>query len=217
MDVSIAYKPAHIIDSHTQFLHQIVSTEELRGTGDSSSKAAIEEKQKQREEVARKRWEKGNTERGNKKARNNTRVSNQLSTVMYNRTQYFSDCCCSELSQAMPEMDPTASSTVSERSHPSCCKPHLRTSSSFELPDMLKSADTVMEENRSLWTLSSVGKLAIRLARQSFFGDSILVFYCHRPALDPAKMTSSQHQCMSLAVPRTNNAVAGIRNRLRST
>ena len=66
------------------------------------------------------------------------------------------------------EMDPTASSTVSERSDLSCSKPHLRTSSSYELPDVLKSADTVMEENRSSWTLSSVGKLAIRLARQSF-------------------------------------------------
>ena len=90
-------------------------------------------------------------------------------------------------------MDPTASSTASERSDP-CSKPHLRTSSSFELPDMLKSADTVMEENRSLWTLSSVGKLAICLARQSFFGDSVLmsstVTRKDRPALDPAKMAS---------------------------
>ena len=107
-------------------------------------------------------------------------------------------------------MDPTASSTVSERSDPSCSKPLLRTSSSFELPNMLKSADTVMEENRSLWTLSSVGKVAIRLARQSFFGDSVLmsstVMGKDRPELDPAKMaslysekkSSSQHQCTSL-------------------
>ena len=91
-------------------------------------------------------------------------------------------------------MDPTASSTVSERSDPSCSKPLLRTSSSFELPNMFKSADTVMEENKSLWTLSSVGKIAIRLARQSFFGDSVLmsstVMGKDRPALDPAKMAS---------------------------
>ena len=51
-----------------------------------------------------------------------------------------------------------------------------------------------MEENRSLWTLSSVGKLAIHFARQSFFGDSVLMSSTvtgkDRPALDPAKMAS---------------------------
>ena len=91
-------------------------------------------------------------------------------------------------------MDPTASSTVSKRSDPSCSKPILRTSSSFELSNMLKSANTVMEENRSLWTLSSVEKLALRLARQSFFGDSVFMSSTvtgkDRPALDPAKMAS---------------------------
>ena len=127
-------------------------------------------------------------------------------------------------------MDPTAGSTVSERSDPSCSKPHLRTSSSF---DMLKSADTVMEENRSLWTLSSVGKLAVRLARQSFFGDSVLMSSVtgkERPALDPAKMASlygviqknvfkstSVHEFEKNVLPRINNAVAGICKRLRST
>ena len=130
-------------------------------------------------------------------------------------------------------MDPTASSTVSERSDPSCSKLHLRTSS-FELPNMLKSADTVMEENKSLWTLSSVGKLAIRLARQSFFGDSVLMSSTvtgkDRPALDPAKMASlydiiqknvfkstSVHEFEKNIIPRINSAVAGICKRLRST
>ena len=110
-------------------------------------------------------------------------------------------------------MDPTASSTVSERSDPSCSKPLLRTSSLFELPNMLKSADTVMEENRSLWTLSSVGKLAIRLARQSFF--LVTQFLClllsrertglhliqrkwHHFMILFKKKSSSQHQCTSL-------------------
>ena len=130
-------------------------------------------------------------------------------------------------------MDPTASSTVSERSDPSCSKLHLRTSS-FELPNMLKSADTVMEENKSLWTLSGVGKLAIRLARQSFFGDSVLMSSTvtgkDRPALDPAKMASlydiiqknvfkstSVHEFEKNIIPRINSAVAGICKRLRST
>ena len=131
-------------------------------------------------------------------------------------------------------MDPTASLTVSEGRNPSCSKPHLRTSSSFELLDMLKSADTVMEENRSLWTLSSVGKLAIRLARQSFFGDSVLMSATvtgkDRPALDPAKMallydiiqknvfkSTSVHEFEKNIIPRINNAIAGICKRLRST
>ena len=130
-------------------------------------------------------------------------------------------------------MDPIASSTVSERSDPSCSKLHLRTSS-FELPNMLKSADTVMEENKSLWTLSGVGKLAIRLARQSFFGDSVLMSSTvtgkDRPALDPAKMASlydiiqknvfkstSVHKFEKNIIPRINSAVAGICKRLRST
>ena len=130
-------------------------------------------------------------------------------------------------------MDPTASSTVSERSDPSCSKLHLRTSS-FELPNILKSADTVMEENKSLWTLSGVGKLAIRLARRSFFGDSVLMSSTvtgkDRPALDPAKMASlydiiqknvfkstSVHEFEKNIIPRINSAVAGICKRLRST
>ena len=130
-------------------------------------------------------------------------------------------------------MDPTASSTVSERSDPSCSKLRLRTSS-FELPNMLKSADTVMEENKSLWTLSGVGKLAIRLARQSFFGDSVLMSSTvtgkDRPALDPVKMASlydiiqknvfkstSVHEFEKNIIPRINSAVAGICKRLRST
>ena len=130
-------------------------------------------------------------------------------------------------------MDPTASSTVSERSDPSCSKLRLRTSS-FELPNMLKSADTVMEENKSLWTLSGVRKLAIRLARQSFFGDSVLMSSTvtgkDRPALDPAKMASlydiiqknvfkstSVHEFEKNIIPRINSAVAGICKRLRST
>ena len=130
-------------------------------------------------------------------------------------------------------MDPTASSTVSERSDPSCSKLHLRTSS-FELPNILKSADTVMEENKSLWTLSGVGKLTIRLARRSFFGDSVLMSSTvtgkDRPALDPAKMASlydiiqknvfkstSVHEFEKNIIPRINSAVAGICKRLRST
>ena len=99
---------------------------------------------------------------------------------------------------------------------------------------MLKSADTVMEENKSLWTLSSVGKLAIRLARQSFFGDSVLMSSTvtgkDRPALDPVKMASlydiiqknvfkstSVHEFEKNIIPRINSAVAGICKRLRST
>ena len=48
-------------------------------------------------------------------------------------------------------MDSTAGSTVYEssvESNPTCLKPHSRTTSSFELPDMVRSADTIMEENR---------------------------------------------------------------------
>ena len=97
---------------------------------------------------------------------------------------------------------------------------------------MLKSADTVMEENKSLWTLSSVGKLAIRLARKSFFGDSVLMSSTvtgkDRPALDPAKMASlydiiqvfkstSVNEFEKNIIPRINSAVAGICKRLRST
>ena len=128
-----------------------------------------------------------------------------------------------ELNKEM--MNATASSTVSERSDPSCSKPLSRTSSSFELPNMLKSADTVMEENRSLWTLPSVGKLAIRLARQLLFGDSVLMSSTvtgkDRPALDPAKMASlydiiqkkvfkstSVHEFEKNIIPRINSAVA---------
>lgn len=61
-------------------------------------------------------------------------------------------------------MDSTAASTVYEssvESNPTCLKPHSRTTSSFELPDMVRSADTIMEENRGLWMLSSAGKLEI--------------------------------------------------------
>ena len=139
---------------------------------------------------------------------------------------------------------PTAESTVLERSDPSHSKPHLRTSSSFELPDMLKSPDTVMEENRSLWTLSSVGKLAntscktfVFLVTQYVLQDSRflvtqflwLPLAWERTDLDPAKMSllhdvipknvfkpTSVHNFEKNMSPRINNAAAGICKCLRS-
>ena len=84
-----------------------------------------------------------------------------------------------------------------------------------------------------MWTLSSVGKLAIRLVRQLFFGDPVLMSSIvtgkDRPALDPVKMASLYdniqknafkstlvHEFEKNVIPRINNAIAGICKRLRS-
>ena len=56
----------------------------------------------------------------------------------------------------------------------------------------LRSPGAVMEENKSLWKPATVGKLAIRLARQVYFGDSVLMASTvtgnGKPALDDKKI-----------------------------
>ena len=99
---------------------------------------------------------------------------------------------------------------------------------------MLKSPDAVMEENKSLWKPATVGKLAIRLARRAYFGDSVLMASTvtgnGKPALDDKKLnllygnihnnvfkSTSADYFNKHIVPIINyRAIAGTCKRLRS-
>ena len=92
-----------------------------------------------------------------------------------------------------------------------------------------------MEENKDLWKPNKIGKLAICLAREAYFGDTILMASTvtgkdDRPALDDAKLkllytkihekvfeSTSLTYFMKQIVPSINKAIAGLCKRLRSS
>jgi len=106
-----------------------------------------------------------------------------LGTELDSKPYQISPCVTTTLSLIQPEQSiPSASWKQPEKEH----------FSSSETTG-LRSPDAVMEENnKSLWKPATVGKLAIRLARQAYFGDSVLmastVTKNGKPALDNKKL-----------------------------
>ena len=146
-----------------------------------------------------------------------------LGTELESKPYQISPCVTTTPSLIQPEQSiPSASWKQPEKEH----------FSSSETTG-LRSPDAVMEANKSLWKPATVGKLAIRLARQAYFGDSILMASTvtgnGKPALDDKKLnllygdihnnvfkSTSADYFNKHIVPIINRAIAGTCKRLRS-
>ena len=98
----------------------------------------------------------------------------------------------------------------------------------------LRPPTEILEANRRFWNLAGAGKLAICLARQSYFGDAVLrvstIKGKDRAKLDERKMASLRSIVHKVAfpsktwdqfraeiMPKIDQAIAGVCKRARST